>query len=87
MKAYVDCGVVRKNHRDRWAYRVRDRRHLMQRIVPFFMKHPLKTKKRVDFLKFRRVLRLMEDGEHLTCEGMEKIRHIADRMNRKGQSR
>ena len=30
-----------------------------KRQVPFFEKHPLKSKKRVDFAKFRRVLQLI----------------------------
>ena len=40
------------------------------------MKHPLKTKKNVEFLKFRDVLLLMEKSAHLTIEGMERIRAI-----------
>ncbi len=86
LKAYFGCGVVRKNHGNRMAYRVRDREHLVERIVPFFLKHPLKTKKRLDFIKFRDVLLLMEKGEHLTGEGLERVREIAGQMNR-GQSR
>ena len=86
LTAYFGCGVVRKNHGDRMAYRVRSLDHLLQRIAPFFMKHSLKTKKHVDFLKFRDVLLLMEKGEHLRPDGVETIRHIAAAMNR-GQSR
>ncbi len=86
LKAYFGCGVVRTNHGDRMAYRVRGKEHLLQRIIPFFEKHPLKTKKRVDFAKFRRILLLMEAGGHLTREGVEEARRIASQMNR-GQSR
>ena len=86
LKAFFGCGVVRVNHGDRLAYRVRSLEHLRERIVPFFLSHPLKTKKNVDFLKFRDVLLLMERGEHLTPQGVEKIRSIAAVMNR-GQPR
>ncbi len=82
LKAYFGCGVVRRNREDRMAYRVRKLEDLLGRIVPFFMKHPLKTRKRVDFLKFRKVLLLMERGEHLTPEGLERIRRIVATMNR-----
>ena len=82
LKRHFGCGVVRRNHGDRMAWRVRDRAHLMERIVPFFMKHSLKTRKKQDFLKFRKVLLMMEKGEHLTPEGVEKIRSIAAAMNR-----
>ena len=86
LKAHFGCGVVRRNHGERMAYRVRGLEHLSARIVPFFLKHPLKSRKRVDFEKFRRVLLLMERGEHLTADGMERIRAIAAQMNR-GRSR
>ena len=82
LKSYFGCGVVRVNHGDRMAYRVRNARHLREIIVPFFMKHPLKTGKNVDFRKFRQVLLQMERGIHLTREGVEEIRLIAERMNR-----
>ncbi len=86
IKAYFGCGVVRSNHADRAAYRVRGLEHLLGRIVPFFEGHPLQSKKRFDFLKFRRVLLLMGRGAHLTGEGLDQIRRIASEMNR-GQPR
>ena len=81
LKKFFGCGVVRRNHAERMAYRVRALDHLKDVIVPFFDKHPLKSKKRVDFIKFRRVLHLMEKGRHLTAEGIEEIRAIATTMN------
>ena len=83
LKTYFGCGVVRTNHGDRMAYRVRGKEHLLQIIIPFFEKHSLKSKKHVDFLKFRDVLLMMERGEHLTEEGITKIREIASQMNRR----
>ena len=81
LKRFFGCGVVRKNHGDRMAYRVRSIDHLLTTICPFFLKHPLKTKKNVDFRKFRKILLLMEKGRHLEEEGIEEIRRIRDQMN------
>jgi LAGLIDADG endonuclease len=81
LKAFFGCGVVRRNHGDRMAYRVRSQEHLLRKILPFFMAHPLKTKRNIDFLKFRDVLLLMETDGHLTREGMDAIRAIASEMN------
>ncbi len=81
LKQFFGCGVVRRNHGDRMAYRVRNIQHLRERIIPFFDKHPLKSKKQVDFMKFRKILMLMERGEHLKPEGIEQIREIASKMN------
>ena len=86
LKDHFGCGVVRVNHGDRMAYRVRSINHLLERIIPFFMKHPLKSKKNVDFRKFRRILLMMEKGEHLQQQGLDEIRNIAAQMNR-GRSR
>ena len=86
LKSYFGCGVVRTNHGDRMAYRVRGIKHLLEHIIPFFMNHSLKTKKNVDFKKFRRILLLMEKGEHLDEQGIGEIRRIASQMNR-GRSR
>ncbi len=86
LKQFFGCGVVRRNHAERMAYRVRNAAHLRERVLPFFEKHPLKSKKRLDFLKFRKVLLLMERGEHLTPEGIQRIRAIASQMN-KGRER
>ena len=81
LKQFFGCGVVRRNHGERMAYRVRSLDHLNQQIIPFFDKHPLKSRKRVDFAKFRRILQLMTKKEHLESEGIEKIRAIAKMMN------
>ena len=86
MKSYFGCGVVRVNHGDRMAYRVRGISDLNEIIIPFFFKHPLQSKKRVDFEKFRHILLLMKEGVHLTADGVNNIRQIAVKMNR-GESR
>ncbi len=86
LKEHLCCGVVRTNHGDRWAYRVRRKEHLLQRIVPFFVEHPLRSEKRADFEKFHRVLLMMKVGDHLTAEGVEQVRRLASQMNR-GRSR
>ena len=85
LKAYFRCGVVRVNRKDktstRMAYRVRNIRHLLDIISPFFLEHPLKTHKNVEFKKFRKVLLLMDKGKHLTEEGIEEIQAIKKQMN------
>jgi hypothetical protein len=81
LKAYFGCGVVRKNHGTRLCYRVRGHENLLSKIIPFFEKHPLKTRKHVDFEKFRKVVFLMEKREHLSADGLEKIQQIKETMN------
>jgi hypothetical protein len=80
LKRFFRCGVVRPNHDDRYAYRVRDLQGL-RKVRDFFLKHPLKTKKRIDFLRFNRILTMMERGDHLKLDGLLEIVQIALRMN------
>lgn len=80
LKRFFRCGVVRQSNEDLCAYLVRNLNGLRQ-VCDFFFRHPLKTKKRVDFQRFHRVLLMMERGEHLTLEGLEEIVRIAMKMN------
>jgi hypothetical protein len=64
-----------------YAIEFEDKRTYFRRIIPFFEKHQLKTRKRVDFAKFRKVVLLMEKEEHLKPDGLEKIRQIKTTMN------
>ena len=82
LKDFFGCGVVRTNHADRMAFRVRDKKHLKEIIVPFFIKHSLKSQKNLDFHKFKKVLNMMEAGDHLCEDGLIKIREVASQMNR-----
>jgi hypothetical protein len=82
LRSVMNCGVVRSNHGDRFCWRVRDLNNLMEIIIPFFEKHPLRSKKWIEFLKFRKVVMMMQKGEHLTEEGFCKIKEIASSMNR-----
>jgi hypothetical protein len=80
LKEFFMCGVVRRNHGDRWCYRVRKLDHL-KTLCAFFDKHQLKTKKRIDYIRFRRIIDKMSKGEHLTSDGLRKIVDIALKMN------
>ena len=82
LKRFFGCGVVRVNHGVRMAYRVRSLKHLQERVIPFFERHSLKTKKKLDFLKFRKIVGMMVRKDHLTKEGIQKIQAIASKMNR-----
>ena len=66
LKNYFGCGSVAVNHATstRMHYRCKNVVHLHTRIVPFFEQHLLKTKKRVEFERFRDIVRLMHDGYH-----------------------
>ena len=82
IKSTMKCGVVRRNHGDRYCWRVRSIENISEIIVPFFERFKLKSKKRIEFIKFAKIVRLMVNKDHLTKEGFEKILKISSKMNR-----
>jgi hypothetical protein len=80
LKQFFGFGRVCRNRADRWEYRVRRLRDV-SRIISFFKQYPLRTKKHNDAQKFGDVLRMMEEGRHLTTEGLRDIKRIAVTMN------
>ena len=85
IRGFMRCGVVRGNHGDRFCWRVRDLKNHAEIILPFFERYPLRSLKRIEFLKFAQVIRLMQKGEHLNPVGFQKILTIANQMNRQNQ--
>ena len=86
LKKFFGCGVVRRNHGERMAYRVRSLDHLKERILPFFEQHPLIVKWD-DFTKFAEIVRAMLRKEHLRPEGFERVVRLAYAMNFAGKKR
>ena len=86
LKKFFGCGVVRRNHGNRFELRIRKIEHLATIVIPFFQKYPLLTQKKFDFLSFRKIILKMQKGEHLTRDGVEKILAIAKTMNRQDKS-
>jgi hypothetical protein len=51
-------------------------------IIPFFKKYPVLGIKENDFSDWCKVAKLMNDGQHLTNEGLNLIRAIKEGMNK-----
>ena len=83
IKKYFNCGVVRKNHDDRYEVRIRSIEHLEKIIIPFFEKYELKTQKKFDFIKFKKIINLIKQNKHLKKNGLLEIIDISKQMNRK----
>lgn len=55
--------------------------HITDKVIPFFLAHPLQGAKKKEFADFIKVADLMKLKAHLTKEGLEKIRAIKSGMN------
>jgi hypothetical protein len=71
------------NHKEHLhRYVVRKRRDLLETVIPFFRQNPLHSSKRQDFEKFASCVELVDNGHHLTREGLVEIVEVAQTMNR-----
>ena len=84
---FFGCGKVNVNRRhdnhreDLSRYVVVRFSDLRDVIVPFFMRHRLRTAKRTNFNKFAQIIGLMSERRHLTVPGLIEIAEIAETMN------
>ena len=82
IKEYLGCGnliVETKNSAVR--YRVSKFTDNLNIIIPFFEKYPLQGIKVKDFIDFCKAAYLVKSKEHLTTEGVEKIKTLRSGMN------
>ena len=86
IKNYFGFGNVKINRTDRYGtrkeFRVRGLENL-NKLIEFFNKNPLNTSKVNDFKIFSKIIHLMNNKEHLTRKGLDKIARLISKMNRK----
>jgi LAGLIDADG DNA endonuclease family protein len=87
----LGCGSLRENHRGSddhtYVLVVRNRKDLVERVIPFFERNPLLSCKQDEFTTFADIVRAMAEGEHLAPEGFERLAARALRMNGGGRYR
>jgi hypothetical protein len=87
LQEFLGVGRIYRNRRhdnhreDLLQYRVGRLDDLLEVVVPFFERHPLRTMKRADFEKFSACVRAVASGKHLTAAGLLEIVEIAQTMN------
>ena len=86
IKDYFGFGEVKINRTDhhgtRKEFRARGMENL-NKLINFFNQYPLSTSKTRDFEIFSNVIQLMNNKEHLTKDGLDKIAKLISQMNRK----
>ena len=89
LQSFFGCGRVATKGPSSvvMTFVVYRRSDLDQRIIPFFEHHALRTSKREDFVKFARIVRLLQAGRHRTDEGFREAVTTAFSMNRNGKQR
>jgi hypothetical protein len=71
------------NHKEHLAqYIVGRRDDLLETVIPFFRRNPLRTAKQSDFEKFAFCMEQVAAGRHLSRAGLVSIAEVAQTMNR-----
>lgn len=80
-KDYFSCGNFYKN-KEVFLYRIESHSDIINKIVPFFKKHPILGEKSSDFEDWCKVVELIQNKVHLTQEGLDQIIKIKAGMNK-----
>ena len=87
-KRYLGCGTLRGRPDGVWYYEVTNLNAVLENVIPFFERFPfLSGKKKRDFAKFKQIVALMQNGAHLTTNGIRQILEIREDMNDGGKRR
>lgn len=82
---FFDCGklYIYKEYKDTVNFKVQNSLDLTEKILPFFQKYPNQGVKLLDYLDFVSVIEIIKNKRHLTQTGLDEIRKINSRMNKK----
>ena len=64
-----------------YAFKVSSSKQILMKILPHFDSYPLITHKRADYLLFKEIVTMMEQGEHLKVERLQAIVNIRASLN------
>lgn len=82
---HLDCGTIRPDRSDKtFKFESRSLGDLIEKVIPFFKRFPIKSSKAHDFYLFDQICKLMNLEEHHKKSGMKKMIQLATQMNTSG---
>src|SRR5580658_233099 len=85
---HLKCGTMRTRADGVWYYEVNTFTAIVENVIPFFDRFGFHSaKKQRDFAKFKQIARLIQEGRHLSREGIDEILAIRRDMNDGGAMR
>ena len=89
----LGCGRIYRLDLERYGWnphielKISSIKDIREKVIPFFTKHPLRAKKKKSFELFVQAAEILYRKEHLTEEGLDKLRGIKIQMNRYSKKR
>ena len=82
LKKVLGTGTLRKRKDGVIYYELRNYHMLIKRVIPFFNIFSFRSRQKVrNFSIFKRILRKMEEGKHLTKKGFREIVELRETLN------
>jgi hypothetical protein len=87
VKETLKCGNVYTLSYERYGWRphakfsTKSQKEIFGKIIPFFKKYPMYGKKQKDFEFFCEAAEIFKSKNHLTIDGINKLREIQSKMN------
>jgi len=83
----LNCGRIYHLSYERYGWnphvelKISSFREITDKLIPFLAKYPLRAKKKHSYHCFLQAVEIFEKKEHLTLEGIEKLKAIRQNMN------
>lgn len=87
LRKVFGCGTIREREDGVVYFEVTRPKDLVERVVPFFERFPLRGPKSQDFAVFVTITRMVQSGDHLSPSGFRRIVELRSPMNRGGKRR
>jgi hypothetical protein len=78
---FKEVGNMHENY-NTIHYNVRKLDDIINIVIPHFDKYPLITQKRNDYIIFKNIIELINNGKHLNVEGLLKIISLKANLNK-----
>lgn len=83
LQKVLGCGTIRRRLDGVHYFEVNSYRDLVERVIPFFRRYPLRSPgKRKTLEVFAQICEMMCQGQHLTQEGVRAIVVLRNQMNK-----
>jgi hypothetical protein len=83
----LKCGHIYILQYERYGWRphvkfaVKNQKDISEIVIPFFKRYQLQSKKKQDFAYFCQAHEIFKKKDHLTLNGLTKLRQIQSKMN------
>jgi hypothetical protein len=83
IKDFFGCGsmVIHNKTGDRMRFQITGLKDINNILIPFLDKYTLLSSKFLNYQDFKKAVKLINNKEHLTLEGIQKLKYLSKNMN------